>query len=485
MRVSHSPQLVSAAFDDPNLVSCAGLAPVVALTQRCGLAELVADKLTLPAKGGVNAHLKIPALIGGMVAGADSIDDMDLLRHGGMDRLFGGVRAPSTLGTFLRTFTFGHVRQLDSVAATMLAELATRTPLLAGADQVAHVDVDDTVKATYGYAKQGAGYGYSGVKGLNALIATVSTPLSAPVICATRLRKGSTNSARGAARLVADALVAAKAAGAGGPDGDGLIVLRADSAFYNHDVIAAARRAGVRFSITARMSPALSTAISSIGEHDWTPITYPNAVWDDQQQRLISDAEIAEIPYLAFTSRRKTDHIQARLIVRRVKRLNPTASKPNTTKGKQSTAEQQELFSLYRYHAVFSDSPLTLVQAEKTHRGHAIIEQVHADLKNGPLAHLPSGRSRPTRPGSSWPRSRSTSPAPRAASRPHSTPARPPARSAPTSSTSLPGSPTPPASSGCTSRPAGPGNRRGTNCSTRPWDHPQPPEPRPPPRGQT
>ncbi len=403
MRVSHSPQLVAAAFDDPNLLSCAGLAPVVALAHRCGLAELVADKLTLPAKGGVNAHLKIPALIGGMVAGADSIDDMDLLRHGGMDRLFGGVRAPSTLGTFLRTFTFGHVRQLDSVAATMLAELATRSPLLAGADQIAHIDLDDTVKATYGYAKQGAGYGYSGVKGLNALIATVSTPLSAPVICATRLRKGSTNSARGAARLVADALVAAKAAGAGGPDGKGLIVLRADSAFYNHDVIAAARRGGVRYSITARMSPALSTAISSIGEGDWTPITYPHAVWDDEQQRLISDAEIAEIPYLAFTSRRKADHIQARLIVRRVKRLNPPTIKPNTTKdapkattkattkAKQSIPEQQELFSLYRYHAVFSDSPLTLVQSEKAHRGHAIIEQVHADLKNGPLAHLPSG----------------------------------------------------------------------------------------------
>jgi len=394
MRVSHSPQLVSAAFDDPNLVSCAGLAPVVALAQRCGLTELVADTLTLSAKGGVNAHLKIPALIAGMVAGADSIDDMDLLRHGGMDRLFGGVRAPSTLGTFLRTFTFGHVRQLESVASAMLAGLATRTPLLAAGDQVAYVDVDDTVKATYGYAKQGAGYGYSGVKGLNALIATVSTPLSAPVICATRLRKGSTNSARGAARLVADALVAARAAGAGGLDRKGLIVLRADSAFYNHDVIAAARRAKVRFSITARMSSPLSTAISSINEGDWMPITYPNAIWDDEQKRLISDAEIAEIPYLAFTSRRKADHIQARLIVRRVKRLNPPTIKPKTTKTTkttQSTLEQQELFSLYRYHAVFSDSPLTLVQAEKAHRGHAIIEQVHADLKNGPLAHLPSG----------------------------------------------------------------------------------------------
>jgi len=391
MQVSHSPGQVLAVFDDPNLVSCAGLAPVLALAQRCGLAELVDDKLTLPAGGGVNAHLKVPGLIGGMVAGADSIDDMDLLRHGGMDRLFGGVRAPSTLGTFLRAFTFGHVRQLDSVAARMLAELAARTPLLAGADQVAYLDVDDTVKATYGYAKQGAGYGYSGVKGLNALIATVSTPLSAPVICATRLRKGNTNSARGASRLIADALIAAKAAGAGGPDGTGLIILRADSAFYNHDVIAAARRAKVRFSITVRMSPAVTSALTGIGAEDWTPITYPNAVWDDEEQRLISDAEIAEIPYTAFSSRRKADHIEARLIVRRVKRLNPGSPKAKTGNAKHAAGQQQELFSLYRYHAVFSDTPLVLIQAEKTHRGHAIIEQVNADLKQGPLAHLPSG----------------------------------------------------------------------------------------------
>ena len=399
MRVSHSPGQVSAVFDDPNLVSCGGLAPVLALARRCGLAGLVAAKLTLPAKGGANAHLKVPGLVAGMVAGADSIDDMDLLRHGGMDRLFGGVRAPSTMGTFLRTFTFGHVRQLDAVAAGMLGELAVRTPLLAGADKVAYVDIDDTIKATHGHAKQGAGFGYSGVKGLNALIAIVSTPLSAPVICATRLRKGSTNSARGAARLVADALVAAKAAGAGGPDGSGLVVLRADSAFYNHDVIAAARRVKVRFSITARMNPAVSKAITAIDEAAWTPITYPNAVFDETEQRLISDAEIAEVgDFTAFTSKAKSKHIGGRLIVRRVKRLNPTStpkpSKAGTNKAGSDTgsdARQEELFAAYRYHAVFSDSPLTLVQAEKTHRAHAIVEQVIADLKNGPIAHLPSG----------------------------------------------------------------------------------------------
>ncbi len=128
MRVSHASSAVSARFDDPNLVSLAGLVPVLALSQRCGLAGLVAGKLTVHGEGAANAEVKVPALVAGMVAGADSIDDMDLLRHGGMGRLFGGVRAPSTLGTFLRCFTFGHVRQLDSVAASMLARLLQRPP---------------------------------------------------------------------------------------------------------------------------------------------------------------------------------------------------------------------------------------------------------------------------------------------------------------------------------------------------------------------
>ena len=375
MRVSHSFPAISATFDDPNLVSCAGLAPTMALAQRAGLADLVADTLTLKAIGGVNAHLKVPALVAGMVAGADSIDDMDVLRHGGMGRLFTGVRAPSTLGTFLRTFTFGHVRQLDAVASRFLAALAKNAPLLPGANQGCYIDIDDTIKATHGYAKQGAGYGYSGVKGLNALLAIVSTPLSAPVVAATRLRRGGTNSARGAARIVADALVTTKACG-----GSGLVTVRADSAYYGHDVIAAARRGGARFSITARMNPTVVKAISGIFESAWTPIHYPNAIWDEDEQRLVCDAEVAEVPFTAFTSRRQSDHISARLIVRRVRRLN-TKSVPDG---------QGELFPDYRHHAVFTDSPLTMLQAEKSHRAHAIVEQVIADLKAGALAHLPS-----------------------------------------------------------------------------------------------
>jgi hypothetical protein len=225
MRLSHARRAMSVRFDDPNLVSCGGLAAVMALAARCGLATLLSEQLRIAAKGGANAATKVLALVAGMVAGADSISDMDLLRHGGMGRLFADIRAPSTLGTFLRLFTFGHVRQLDAVAARLLARLARVAPILAGADQVSFVDLDDTVRETYGYAKQGTGRGYTGVNGLNALLATISTPTAAPMITATRLRKGSTNSVRGAAKLLADALTTGRRAGA-----VGLVIVRADSA---------------------------------------------------------------------------------------------------------------------------------------------------------------------------------------------------------------------------------------------------------------
>lgn len=374
MRVSHS---FSADFDDPNLVSTAGLLPMMALAEEAGLHELIADHLTVPGPAGANAPVKVPALVAGMVAGADSITDMDLLRHGGMGRLLSAGRAPTTLGTHLRAYTFGHVRQLDAVASRLLAGLTGRVPgLVAGAEAVAYLDVDDTIRATHGYAKQGTGYGYSGVRGLNAQLATLSTPTAAPVIAATRLRRGSAASAHGAARFIAEALATAQKAGA-----TGTITVRADSAYYNRDVVAAASTAGARFSITARMDRAVSAAISRIPADAWTAIQYPNAIFDEQEQRWISDAEVAEIPYTAFTSRRKAEHVSARLIVRRVRRLNVH----------QARAGQDELLAAYRHHAVFTDSPLSMLAAEASHRDHAIVEQVIADLKNGPLAHLPSG----------------------------------------------------------------------------------------------
>ncbi len=346
------------------------------LAHRAGLGELAGEHLTVPGGPGSAAGLKVPALVAGMVAGADSINDMDLLRHGAMGRLFVGVRAPSTLGTFLRAFRFGHVRQLDAVAARLLAGLARHSPVIATGAAVTYLDIDDTVRATFGYAKQGAGYGYSGVKGLNALLATVSTGASAPVIVATRLRKGSANSARGAARLVADAIKTTKSCGV-----HGLLVLRGDSAYYTRDVIAAARRHDVRFSIAARKDRAVTAAIAAIPEDAWTTIRYPHAVFDEQLGQWVSDAEVAEVSFTAFTSKPKAQQLTARLIVRRVRDQNPDHVHMNA---------QGELFPVWRHHAIFTDSPLPMLTVEADHRRHAIIEQVIADLKNGPLAHLPS-----------------------------------------------------------------------------------------------
>jgi len=377
--LKHSAAKTRAAFDDPNLVSLGGLVPVMRLAQSCGLPDLAYQHVRIGRPCGANPHLKIPAIVAGMAAGADSIDDLDVLRHGAMGELFAGIRAPSTLGSFLRAFDFGNVRQLDKVHRLMLAELAARTPLLPDAGVLAFVDVDSTQKRVYGYAKQGAAFGHAKiaskslvVRGLNALAAAVSTPSSAPVIAATRLRGGNANTARGAASLIAGAIGASREAGC-----TGIIVVRMDSGYYGAPACKAARRSGACFSVTARMDPKVKAAIAAIPEDAWTPIRYRQAVWDEQEKRLVSAAEVAEIGYTAFASK-KGQAITARLIVRRVRRLGD------------APAGQGELFAAYRYHAVFTDSPFELIQAEAQHRDHAVVEQVFADLFDGPLAHLPS-----------------------------------------------------------------------------------------------
>ena len=367
-------------FDDPNLVSSAGLVPLLALADRAGLRQLTDARLSVPTDKGANAGLKVASLVGGMVAGADSIDDMALLRHGGMGRVFTRAYAPSTLGSFLRAFTFGHVRQLDAVASRFLTRLADHTPLLgAPRAEVEHVlvDVDDTVIEVHGYAKQGAGFGYSGVRGLNALLATVTATDAAPVVVAQRLRKGSCGSSRGATRLVADAL---KTTGA---LSDAKPLVRADSAFYGRGLVGAAVRAGADVSITVRMDPKVRAAITAIPDQAWETIEYTDAVFDETTGRWFSRAEVAETGFTAFAAQRRADRVPGRLVVRRIPDLNPKAAEG-----------QERLFDTWRFHAFFTTTDPTVldtVAADKTHRGHAVIEQVRADLKNSALAHLPSG----------------------------------------------------------------------------------------------
>lgn len=378
MQLSHIRPVSAAVFDDPNLVSCAGLVPMAALADRCGLARLADEHLSVPTDKGANAGAKVSALVAGMVAGADSIDDMALLRHGAMGRVFDRPYAPSTLGSFLREFAFGHVRQLDAVASRLLVRLASNTPLVDGIDGPVCVDLDDTIIEVHGYAKQGSGYGYSGVRGLNALIATVTTEQGAPVIAGQRLRKGACGSARGAARLIGDTL--ATVARLRSPQATDKPLVRMDSAFYGYPAVAAALRGGADVSVTVRLDPKVKAAIAEIGEDAWTAIDYTDAVYDDTTQQWISRAEVAEIGFAAFSSRTAAEQIEGRLVVRRIPDIN------------HSDDGQATLFDVWRFHAFFTTTDLDTVTADKIHRGHAIIEQVHADLKDSALAHLPSGR---------------------------------------------------------------------------------------------
>ncbi len=379
MKVSHTFAAGSAVFDDDHLVSCAGLVPVMALAAQTGLPELLADKICIPApkikSGSANPSPKLTTVIAGMCVGADCIDDLDIVRSGGMKSLFGGVYAPSTVGTLLREFTFGHARQLESVLRHHLSQLCQRVDLLPGADTGAFIDIDSLLRPVYGHAKQGASYGHTKIagkqilrKGLSPLVTTISTPGSAPVIAGMRLRTGKANSGKGAGRMVAQAIATARAAGVSGQ-----ILVRGDSSYCTRAVVGACRSHGAQFSVVMTRNTAIDRAIAAIDEQAWTPVRYPGAVRDPDTGDWTSDAEVAEITYTAFASTK--DRFTARLVVRRVK----------------DARYRDALFPVWRYHPFFTNTDLPTADADITHRQHAIIETVFSDLIDGPLAHIPSG----------------------------------------------------------------------------------------------
>src|SRR3954462_3685083 len=383
VRVCHRFTAGSALFDEDNLVSDAGLVPLLGLAEQTGLAEIIARKVSITAprikSGSANPAPKLLTVIAGMCAGADSIEDLNMLRAGGMPILFDGVYAPSTLGTLLREFSFGHARQLESVLREHLCALAGRTEVRAGSDEEAFIAIASLLRPVYGHAKQGASYGHTKIagkqvlrKGLSPLATTISTGQAAPVIAGMRLRAGKTGSGKGAGRMVAQAIVTARAAGA-----TGKILVRGDSAYGNRAVVRACGRGTAEFSLVMTKNPAIARAIAraiaAIPDTAWTPVRYPGAVRDPDTGMWISDAEVAEVPYTAFAATK--DRITARLVVRRVK----DARYPDA------------LFPVWRYHPFFTNSTLPTAQADIVHRRHAIIETVFADLIDGPLAHLPSG----------------------------------------------------------------------------------------------
>jgi Transposase DDE domain group 1 len=370
----------TAVFDDANLVSVAGLAPVLVLAEQTGLSELLADRVRFKAtrvrSAGVNPAGKITSIVAGMAAGADSIDDVDVIRSGGMNKLFTGVYACATVGQLLREFTHGHTLQLASAARAHLVSLVKHSGLLPGIEQRAFIDVDSLLRAVFGHQKQGASYGHAKIagkpvlrKGLSPLATTISTECGAPVVAGIRLRAGRANSGKGAASMVTEAITTARAAGAVGQ-----ILVRGDSAYGNSAVVGACVKAGARFSVVLTKDPTVRRAIAAIPNDAWIPVHYPGAVVDPDTDELISDAEVAETEFTAFAS--TTAPVTARLVVRRVR----------------DRAKQDELFPVWRYHPFFTNNDEPTAQADITHRRHAIIETVFADLIDGPLAHQPSGR---------------------------------------------------------------------------------------------
>ncbi|MCU4187532.1 IS1380 family transposase [Acidiferrimicrobium sp. IK] len=356
MRVSRSVDRVGVTFDDTRLVADAGLLLVASLSGRLALEAMVNDTVDLGDRPGAFAPgRKVLTLAHAMAAGAGFIDDVDILRSGATAQVVGHrVMAPSTVGTFLRSFSFGHVRQLDRVNEIALSRAwaagAGPEAILddAGEGTVEFVDVDSTILETHGHAKQGATFGYTHRRGYHPLLATRA---ASGEVLHLRFRKGSANTARGMKRFVEELAARLRRLPMTAP-----VVIRADSGFHSAKTIAACRQAGFGFSITARQTTVIRAAIAGIAEHEWVPMgDYPDS----------GVAELAETELDDGT----------RLIVRRTIVLDPA----------------ETLFALWRHHAFVTDRAGTAVALDLEHRQHAIVELTIRDLKNGPLAHCPSG----------------------------------------------------------------------------------------------
>ncbi len=335
-------------FDDERAVANAGVMLPALLARRLGIEQVVDETVCLgDRRGGANAGRKVMTMVSAMALGADCIEDCDVLRSGRTSAVLDHrVVAPSTLGTFLRSFTFGHVRQLDRVLADSLTR-AWAAGAGPGAQRLV-VDVDSFVGEVHGYDKQGASFGYTGRRGYHPILATRA---GTGEVLHIRCRKGSANTARGALRFVEELIPRVDRAGSTGPK-----LLRADSGFWNKQAMVRLERAGWTYSIGVRQQPHIKAAIAAIGEQDWQPLEdYP----DD------GEAQIAQ-----------TMIARQRLIVRRTRLLG----------------QQAALFPDWRHFAFLTNrtDPLETVEAE--HRQHAVVELAIRDLKDQALAHFPSGK---------------------------------------------------------------------------------------------
>jgi hypothetical protein len=351
---------VSVSFDEANLVPCAGLLPAAVLAQRIGLSRLVNERLHL-GEHGANSGAKALTVIGSILAGGDSIDDTALLRAGALPALFDDTRAPSTIGTWLRAFRWHNVRQFDAVSRELLVRLWSAGAGPAELAAPLTLDLDSTIVPVYGRSKQGAGFGYTKIRGYHPQLATLAQT-GQVVFC--RLRGGSAGAARGAKSFLTETVSRVRDAGA-----TGQLTVRADSAFYSRAMLCTAAKLKVRFSVTVRQNKSIRAAIDSIAESAWTPIPY----WLSTPE--VSGADVAETSYTAFAGTKQA--MPVRLIVRRVR---PTPG------------SQLALFTTFDYHALVTDRDGDMLELEADHRRHAIVEQSIAELKSAGLAHFPSSR---------------------------------------------------------------------------------------------
>jgi hypothetical protein len=355
--VSHLIDRVEATFDDETLVADAGLIVPATLMVRLGLEALVNETLRLVGRvGGARPGRKVLTLVASILAGGSHINHADRLRAGATDKVLPfKVMAPSTLGTFLRSFTFGHIRQLDRV----IGETIRRAWQLGAGpgDRPATIDLDSTICEVHGKAKQGAAYGYTRVFGYHPLLATRAD--TGEVLHA-RLRKGSANTQRGHQRFVEELIARVRRAGA-----TGALTVRGDAGFFSWSLIDTLNRLNVNWSITIAIRTQVKAAIDGIDESAWTPIVYPDG----------GQADVAETSYETGHGRRRR---RVRLVVRRTRLTDPA---------------QQRLWPDWRHHAFITNVELGTVAVDEFHRDHATVELAIRDLKEGAgLEHCPSGR---------------------------------------------------------------------------------------------
>lgn len=399
MQHTYRPAEVTEQFDDTQVMPASGLIPVARMLENADLIG-VTDRLVRidPSQNvdGRGAHPgnKLATTVLGMCAGADTVSDLDMLQSGATGRVFSGIRARATIGAFHRALTEDNMSQYRQVSASLIRSLAQQAPLLAtpGASaefgtELVMVDVDDTVVQVHSPRKEGAAVGYTKVVGLSAVLAMVSTWQGRPIIVGHDLRPGNLGGSPCSGEFLTDSLEVVRQAWDLAGSLCAPVLTRADSAFYSSAVVHAAIAHGGYVSVGIKQFPNVKKAIAGIDEQAWTPIDYPGATRGGDGTVIDSPAQVAEVEFTAFTSGRHpaADRVTGRLVTRRV------PSKRASAYAEQHPGQQQ-LYQLYDYHSFFTTLPIAeypTVAADMIHRGHAIIEQVNADLKASALAHLP------------------------------------------------------------------------------------------------